>query len=206
MRQIHTNSIRLGALGLVLLLCAGCPPRVPMLRLIFNQGTYGHSGGYSEDEYSTFFGDTQQLGDDFHLTADNSTITYVRWWGAYRDDTPATDDFSIRIYLDNGSGMPESWSYCDYRAGAVAREDTGDIFEPGGWNLNIYEYSTAIPPFVLDPVSTYYIVIVNRTGKWLWSTNGSPSQGNNFGVSRDTTTGPWGSHGLDNAFQLWSNE
>lgn len=177
-----------------------------MLRLLVDQGGYGDSGGYSELRESDFFGGIQQLGDDFSLASGRSTVTSVRWWGAYRDNLPAEDDFTVRIYVDNGTGMPETWSSYEFHAGAVTREATGDSFEPGGWNLDIYEYSVALPEaWELEPGVRYFLVILNDTERWLWSDNGSAAQGNNFGVSRTTLAGEWGSHGIDMAFLLWGH-
>lgn len=191
----------------VVLLTSGCPPRVRPLRLVFNQGTPGTTAGYSESEWSDFFGGEQQLGDDFRLTEGNSTITHVCWWGAYRDNTPVEDNFLLTIFRDNGSGMPDTGGYWEYGAGEVAnRTATSSRVDPGGWNLTIYEYSCDVTGWELEPDTTYYLSIVNDTGKWMWCTNGSVTEGNNFSVARESWGDAWGSNGLDLTFQLWSNE
>jgi len=182
----------------------GCPPVRP-LTIRFNQGTYDDLAGYSELNPSTFFGGTQQLGDDFTLAPGTATITYVRWWGGYRDNSSPMDDFTIRIF-EEGCGLPEMTPLHEVHAGAAGRYPTGDVISPGVWDAAIYEYSTNVPAITLDPSTTYFISIVNDTGRWLWCNNGSASEGNDYGVSRDTVDGAWGSHGIDMAFQLWSNQ
>lgn len=188
----------------------GCPPpREPVLRLLFNQGTYGTTAGYSEMDWSDFFSGEQQLGDDFELTGDNTTITHVSWWGVYRDNLPVTDDFMITISQDNGAGMPDVGGFWEHRIGDLAeREATSGRVGPGdpGWSLTIYHYSCEIPDWEMEPGATYFVSIVNDTGKWMWCTNGSAAEGNNFSVARESWGDAWGANGLDLTFQLWGSE
>lgn len=181
----------------------GCP-RVEPVRLLVNQGDYGEQGGYSELHHSDFFGGTQQLGDDFTLAEGLSEITHARWCGAYRDDTPVEDDFTIRIHRDNGFGMPQAWAAYEFHAGAVDRVATDEALAPASWDLDLYRYEYQLEdPLDLDPGDTYFLVILNDTGKWMWSNCDAVAQGNNFGVSRTLTFGLWGSHGIDMRFQIW---
>ncbi|HOD50357.1 MAG TPA: hypothetical protein PLM14_06850 [Candidatus Hydrogenedentes bacterium] len=203
---------RIGLTG-TLLLCVfiagiGCPLSAPMLRLVFNQGTCGDTAGYSESDYSDFFGGEQQLGDDFELTAPTSTVTLVKWWGAYRDDDPVTDDFTLTVFRDNGTGMPDTGGYWEWRAGDVVnRTATTMRIAPATWDLTVYEYSCEVEGWVgMEPGEKYFLSIVNDTGKWMWCDNGSASEGNNFGVAREGWGDDWGSNAVDMAFQLWSNE
>lgn len=192
-----------GLLAAVVAGAAGCPWREPMLRLLFNQGTPANSGGYSEFEYSDFFGGGQQLGDDFQLPEGRSTVSHITWRGAYRDNVPAEDDFSLLIYSDRGDGMPEVWNAMGLRVTELERADTGGHLTAGLDSLDVYQYGADVPSWPLEPDTTYFIVILNNTGRWIWCNNGSPEQGNDFGVSRDSFAGPWGSHGNDMTFQLW---
>ena len=102
--------------------------------------------------------------------------------------------------------MPETWGSFEWRTDTATRTLTGDILGPGGWHLDIYEYSTDTPSWTLDPDETYFILIVNNVGDWLWSDNDSPLQGNTFGVFREGFGEAWTTHGVDMAFQLWSDE
>ena len=189
------------------LVFTGCPPRVPVLRCIFNQGAYGTTAGYSESEYSDFFGDEQQLGDDFTLSEGNSTVTRVTWYGAYRDNVPVTDDFTLTVFRDNGTGMPETGGYWDCRVAETAtRTATSGVVGPGTWDITIYEYTAEVVGWDLEHDTTYFLSIVNDTGKWMWCTNGSPIEGNSFSVARDGWGDAWGANGLDLTFRLWSDE
>ncbi|MFO7976554.1 MAG: hypothetical protein R6V12_18190, partial [Candidatus Hydrogenedentota bacterium] len=199
--------LTIGLLLGVVVFVVGCPWRVPALRLIFNQGTYGTYGFYSKTDTSVFFGGEQQVGDDFRLTGENSTITQVRWWGAYGDNTPVTDDFLLTIYRDNGTDMPEPHGFWEYRAEDLAdRTATTGIIDPGIRDLTIYEYICDVEEWELEPDTTYYLSIVNDTGTWIWCTNGSATEGNTFCVIRDTWGEDWHDEASDMAFQLWSNE
>ena len=200
-----------GILTVVLLMCVvaagtGCPPRVAPLRCIFNQGTYGTYAFYSESEWSDFFHAEQQAGDDFTLTEGNSTVTHVSWHGAYRDNAPVTDDFTLTVFRDDGAGMPETGGYWEHRTYEhVDRTATSGRVEPGVADLTIYEYSCDVTGWDFAPGTTYYISIVNDTGKWVWCEEGG-SGGNGFCVFRESWGDDWHGDALDFAFRLWSNE
>lgn len=188
--------------ALLLVAGAGCP-REPMLRLLHNQGAYGVSGSYSELNAGVLYG-FSQLGDDFELEEGRSTITYIRWWGAYRDNTAGVDDFSIFVFADNGAGAPDMDDYFELEPTTVSREMTDDLFSPDNWRLNIYEYSVTLPDaWEVEPGERYFLVIMNDTGQWLWSNN--PTQGNHFGVSRAAASEGYLSNGVDLAFQIWGH-
>ena len=204
-----TRITLVGVLGVVLVLVStvGCPPRyVAPLRIIYNQGAFGGSGGLSEVEHSTLVGYEQHLGDDFMLGLQGSTITYIQWWGAYRDNVPAADDFTILIYARGGDGYPTAVALAEYNPATVTRTATGALFGPGGWELDIYEYGVDITSLELARDTTYFIVILNDTGTWYWSSNASVSEGNDFGVEREGWPDTWLAHGVDMGFRLWSDE
>lgn len=187
---------------------AGCPARVPVLRSVFNQATQGTAAHLSEAAFSVYFDIENQMGDDFELAPGDATVTRVTWYGAYANDLPVTDDFTLTVYRDNGAGMPDTGGYWDRRAGnEVNRRATSGLVEPGLFDLTIYEYSCEVAGWELDPDTTYYLSIVNETadGTWLWCTNGSAAQGNDFGVHRTTWTEEWNATVLDMAFRLWSD-
>lgn len=200
-------------LSRVLMLCLvfvalGCPPRVPVLRLIFNQGTFGDTAYLSESEHSVFFDTENQMGDDFRLTGRTSAVTHVTWWGAYANNTPVEDNFLLTVYRDNGAGMPESGGYWEQGAGdQVNRTATSGVVEPGVLDLTIYEYSCNVEDWDFETDTIYYLSIVNDTasGTWMWCANGSSSQGNDFGVHRVTWGEDWTANTVDMAFVLRSN-
>ena len=193
-------------LAAILAVTCGCPlAGAPVLRLIYDQGTCGDSGAYSELYYSDFFGAAAQQADNFTLDTDDSSITYVRWYGAYRDDYTGEDTFTIRFYATSGTGVPRETPVRTVAPLTITRSDTAFVFEPGGWALPIYEYTATIPVVALTPGIPYWISILNDTERWLWCTNGSGDEGDSFAAGRSDTSGEWGANGLDYAFQLWSD-
>ncbi|MBN2310203.1 MAG: hypothetical protein JXR94_14610 [Candidatus Hydrogenedentes bacterium] len=199
MKSRISRSVRLLAAVSVLIVLCGCP--LAAVTVIFDQGTCGYSGNYSELHESAIFGGILQLADDFTLALNQSTISSVRWWGAYRTGVVA-DDFTIRIFEDNGLGAPQTTALHEIHVGAPSRAATGELFEPNGWQLPIYRYTASIPAVTLAPDTRYHISILNDVGMWMWSSNGSATEGNDYGTSRTTLDGTWGAHGVDFAFQL----
>ena len=191
--------------SVALALALACPRQRP-LRMIFNQGTYGSSANYSELHHSDFFGGVHQMSDDFVLDPDNATITTVQWWGVYRDNVAADDEFTVFVYeIYDDPGAPLSHPWYEFTSTAVEREATGGTLRWGLDDLNIYRYSIGIPDGEFEPDRPYALSIVNDTGRWAWLVNGSPAQGNNLGWSRTERYGDWSTNAIDNAFILWSN-
>lgn len=114
-----------------------------------------------------------QLADDFQLQPGASTISDVHWWGGYNNNTPGTDDFTIRIFADI-SGTPEIDPLNEFAVGTVNRVDTGVVGHP---DLNVFFYSVEISPLALAANTTYWLSIVNDTTTtptldfWGWSTS-----------------------------------
>ena len=147
-----------------------------------------------------------QVADDFSLTPLANTILDVHWWGIYfSTGTPGTDDFTIRIFEDNG-GVPKTDWYREFEVGDVGRVDTG-IDELGIYD--IYQYETDIPATPLTAGTTYWLSIVNDTAgdvddNWYW---GLSDDGGGNGASRGNDGEIWTTHArnVDVAFQLTGN-
>jgi len=123
------------------------------------------------DVYPDFF------ADDFVLQDGASVVTDIHWWGGYGGgDGIADDDFTIRVFADNGAGAPEVLpSVLDFHVGPVTRVDTG---QNAGFGVDVYAYSLDIAPLALTPGVAYYLSIENDTSgdadTWGWfATNGA---------------------------------
>jgi hypothetical protein len=113
-----------------------------------------------------------QAANAFTLEAGLNVITDIHWWGGYAGlltDNLATDDFTVRIFTDNGFGAPRVFPFAlNLEPTTVMRVDTG-------MNIgvtDIYRYSLDIAPLTLLPGVTYYLSIVNDTAgdddTWVW--------------------------------------
>ena len=120
-------------------------------------------------------------------------LTTISWWGVYDAGVPAAgDDFSLRIFADNG-GSPGSLPLAEYIGIPTSRTSTGmsDVL-----GAEIFEYSTGVAAgLTLDP-GDYYLSVVNAVNRvsdslnWFW-TQGVGVDGENW--RRDTTTSlAWG--------------
>jgi len=143
----------------------------------------------------------RQRADDFQLFSYGNTITEIQWWGVYGDGpVPAADNFTIRIFADNG-GLPESDPIIELAAGDVGRTDSGlDQDFQGG--LDVYAYSYAVSPITLDANTTYWLSIVNDTSgeavNWFWEN----SSGSGNTATRASDDGGWWTVSREMAFSL----
>ncbi len=100
----------------------------------------------------------QQVADSFILASGFTTITDIHWWGCYGTIAPESDDFTIRIFENDGD-RPAATPFIEMIAGDVLREATG--LEQGG-GLS-YFYSLYLNPIALSADTTYWLSIVNDT-------------------------------------------
>lgn len=203
MRIKNPSLWRVAILAAVVALALACP-RVRPLRIIFNQGAIGANANYSELEYSDLFGGVLQMADDFELTDDNHIVTQVRWWGVYRNNVPADDEFTIFAY-EIYDPEPQSHPWYEYTSTEAARTATASTITWGMDTLTVYEYNLDIPDGEFVPDTPYALSIVNNTGRWAWVVNGSTTQGNDVGWARTEEYGDWVTNGIDYAFVLWSD-
>ena len=141
--------------------------------IIFDNGGPDFPGGITSD----FGAPINQMADDFILTTGSNSIQDVHWWGFYAfDNTPVTDNFTIRIF-DDDAGKPSANSFQTIFTGGPGRVDSGiDFTFPGSGAFDVYEFWVTIPTVTLAPNSTFWLSIVNNTSddtddNWFWATN-----------------------------------
>ena len=140
--------------------------------------------------------------DDF--VASGTSISTICTWGAYLErngtDTDnvdcsdrVTDDFRVRIYLDDGNGRPDSGNI--FAETGVSSFVVGAVDNPAGEvsDVVLYEYQMILGPPItgLTPDTTYWIEIVNNTVEddtclWSWQRTDT---GNNYGNVTTETHG-----------------
>jgi len=149
----------------------------------------GHSGGFVWDA-------TLTVADDFVL-GQTTLIGGFNWWGGVYGPPPQ-DDFTFRLYSDNG-GQPGS-VLADLALGAVSKFATGDFVNAPNLYPE-YEYSfTFSTPVLAQAGVRYWVSIVNSPiNFWLWEASASPL---NPGVQRSYDSGPWQPYDYNTAFEL----
>lgn len=128
------------------------------------------------------FGSSTQRATSFSFSGGDQILGSVSWLGV-NPILPSSDDFTIRIFSDNGSGLPEATaSILDFNvANAVNRVDTGvdtiDIF-----HRDIYSYQADLSAGInLTSGVNYWLSIINNIGTsgaddWRWGASGSSPQ------------------------------
>ena len=149
------------------------------------------------DLVSGFFSDfdvpqQQQGADDFQLQSGSSTITDIHWFGVYAfTDTPETDNFTIRIFENNG-GVPMVNPLHELFVGnTVNRTATGNPIA----GFDGYQYDVDIAQIILNPLTTYWLSIVNDTSNdgdddWAWATSNDSGGNATFRINDGETWDP----------------
>ncbi len=195
------KNLTLGAVLGLAVLVGGAFATPAQAVTIFDNGAPDLLGGLFSD-----FDQPQQAADDFQLQAGASTITDVHWYGLYAFDNtpPALDNFRIRIFGDNG-GVPLANFLHEVLVGnAVNRTATANqVF---GFDVFSYDVLFTSTPIVLNPLTTYWLSIVNDTSNendvWVWASSSVVGGNAAFRVAGDGT--PWltDQDGRDLAFSL----
>ncbi len=105
------------------------------------------------------------LLDDLELETGASSITDFHWYGAYYEDVPAEDDFTLYIFDENFNLVTE------IDGSATTRDATGDTvdFPIVGGDFDEYYYELFVDPINLTAGSTYYLGIANTNDAlWAW--------------------------------------
>jgi hypothetical protein len=188
----RANSAALGMVARgVLLVSIPCATTV-QATVIFSQPVDAGAVGFISD-----FGGDAQEADNFVLGSP-AVLGTVRWWGGYDSNDVQTDSFVIRLFDDNGAGLPQIDPFLETPA-APTRQLTG-LTDPLGADLYLYssELAAGVP---LAGGTVYYLSIVNDTsaGNWFWALDGI---GNDF--SREADGLPWEEFPTDgnHAFEL----
>ncbi len=124
----------------------------------------GHFGGFDADPGIT-------VADDFQLNQ-QTLLGGLIWWGGDYSPPPSQDDFTVKLYLDNG-GHPGS-VMAQFAFGAVSKTATGNYVNAPELYPE-YEYSASFSsPFVAQPGVRYWVSVANYpSGFWLWEASGS---------------------------------
>jgi hypothetical protein len=137
---------------------------------IFTTGPYSAAAGAIVSDFSQSATQSAQAIADNFLLSSPSVATKVNWWGLYYlGNTPAQDDFVVRIFADAG-GSPASLPFSEFVNVNPGRTDTGASTS----GYKIYAYSALLPSSVsLAANTTYWLSIVNYTptaadGQWCW--------------------------------------
>lgn len=150
-------------------------------------------------------GNVNEAADSFSL-GQEALVGRVRFWGGYLpSDTAGVDDFTLRIYADDGGAPAES---------ALAMSALTDVVRTEaamqGGLTTLYEYDASLSAaLLLDGGVTYWVAIVNDTAdvpgaSWSWRF-ALPVDG--ALASRDPASGPaWSIFGADLAFELFGAE
>lgn len=171
--------------------------------IIYHNGTPNEQGAHLSDFDGNLFVAFAEHANDFQLQPWAATITDIHWWGAYaQSNTPGVDDFTIRIYGDNG-GSPNLTSLFELTNLTVSRVDS-NLNIPTQTSADVYFYSVDIAPIALTPNTTYWISIINDTTSdtnddWYWADSVEF-----FGNARYRLVdgGAWSAASYDSAFYL----
>jgi hypothetical protein len=118
--------------------------------------------------------------------------------------TPSTDNFTIRLFADNG-GQPGALLQVFDVGDNTQRTATGDYVNPPDEEFEgrtEFKYSFDLPTAFLAEANTrYWLSIVNvpSSDSWVWEVSDSL---NNLGVQRSFESGPWEPYFDNTAFQL----
>jgi len=124
----------------------------------------GHFGGFDSDEHIA-------VADDFQFAQD-TLIRGINWWGGYFNPPIGLDNFTMRLYADNG-GRPGQL-VDEFSVGPITKTATGNFVNPGLYAEFRYSASLQLP-FEAEAGNRYWLSIVNPPrDRWLWEASSSP--------------------------------
>jgi hypothetical protein len=166
----------------------------------------GGSGGVRDNEFIGLVSDralAAVVADNFRAGA-NDGITRVCWWGFYSDggSTPdcseeVVDDFRVRYFTDDGTGIPQSSPIATFTSGAglsvtrtAVTSHQGDAGDPAD-DLTVFQYSATHAAVNVSAGQCYWVEISNDldgTCAWLWETapdNGTGTHDDDYSLQDD---------------------
>jgi len=151
----------------------------------------GQFGGFSSD------GSTITVADDFQLGQD-TLIGSIVWWGGYFNPAPGPDNFTVRLFADDGGQPGLLLDQLDF--GPVNAVATGQLVNAPDLYPE-YEYSASLPtPFLAQAGVKYWVSIVNPPRDiWLWEASASSL---NPDVQRSFNGSSWEPYYDNTAFEL----
>jgi hypothetical protein len=173
-RRANTAALGMVVRGIILV---SIPCATTVQATIFSQPLDAGEAGFISD-----FGgaDPQQQADNFMLGSP-AVLGTVRWWGGYDFNDVQTDSFVIRLFGDNGAGLPQVDPFLETPV-APTRQLTG-LSDPFGDDL--YQYSAQLSagvPLAAGTISSLSIVNDTSAGNWFWALDGT---GNDFSREAD---------------------
>jgi hypothetical protein len=125
-----------------------------------------------QDGGTALFSDSMGLlfADDFVWTG--TDLTDLTWWGGYANDAlPASSDFLVQIFGDNGSGAPLLTPLASFAATGVTGTPTALTGNNLAQDIAIYRFDFALAaPLPLTTGSTYHLAITDTTASlWSWA-------------------------------------
>jgi hypothetical protein len=164
--------------------------------IVYDQSPPGNTGRTSDFAAPNVNQQAQRV----QLSSDASIQAGVTW-GFFIDASTPTDNFTIRFYNDNGSGLPQTTPFAEQTGVAVTRVDTGQL-SIGGSPIfrNTFNLSS---PVALTASTPYYLSIVNNTSassSWTWASQQGGDAGPRF--NRDSDAASWNATTELLAFQL----
>ena len=144
-------------------------------RVIFDNGVATIGSIFASDSSLQQF-----AADDFVLQPGSNIITDIHWTGTYTSGNPppATDDFTIEIFADDGGAPDSNVPLRVIHIGDSGRTDTGLNVGP----FDLFSYSVFIAPLELTPNTSFWLSIINDTmaeqAHWAWG--GNTQRGNGF--------------------------
>lgn len=146
---------------------------------------------------SSDLGSDNQRADNFSIGV-NAVLGTISWLGIYHgSSTPASDNFSIRFFQDNGSGLPETMAFLNENVGNNVNRMTTT-------NAAVFSYQANLSTGInLLSGTTYWLSIVNNVGTspsddWGWAASSTAGTA----ASRSLDSDAWGSGNGTFQFEL----
>jgi hypothetical protein len=126
--------------------------------------------GYFSDEFCDLCGGVPQvISDNVVLTTDAEICQIVVTGGYFPNNSTPTDDFTVRILADTGSGIPDDATvlYCESPQFTYRNQTGNVVFGVDEWKHTLI----ATTPWVLGP-GVYWIEVYNNVvgDDWFWET------------------------------------
>ena len=166
---------------------------------VYDNGIMGAanvSAGFNADQ------DIPEFAVDDVSLFSTTRVTNVAWTGFYgfTNNVPATEDFRISIFADNGSGTPQTGMPIEtFNVGnAVNRADSGNDINFLGTQVDVFNYSADIN-FTMQAGVTYWIGIYNDSAgnvdDFRWA--GANGGGNQNSTANSGGSWAFGGHQVD---------
>jgi hypothetical protein len=144
--------------GLTLLVAAALPASADTL---YSQRTDPALSGSWQSQTANGASGFNEAFDNFSL-ATTETVTNVSWTGFMLPDFGLIDGFTISFYADNFDNTGDPGNLGTLLGSTTITGDAGQVANavPNKGSFGIFNFSTAIDPFVANANTTYWVSIV----------------------------------------------